>query len=174
MIKLLINAVNYYETKYNIYNKQDMLDLICKYTCRTLPSNFIDQWLEELSLCYEKASDEVINTLEYLSKKYDLVVLTNWFAYSQVNRLSNAGLIKYFSHVYCADSFLMKPYPESFLKAADEYKPHECVMIGDSLESDIKEALRLGMRAIYYDYKGTYTMDEHETITKFSDLMSIL
>jgi HAD superfamily hydrolase (TIGR01549 family) len=174
MIKRLINAIKDYEYKYQIYNKQDMLDLMSEYTCMTLPSNFIDQWLEELSLCYEEASDEVINTLEYLYKKYDLVVLTNWFTYSQTNRLSNAGLLKYFSHVYCTDTFPIKPYPESFLKAAGEYKPQECVMIGDSIESDIKGPLKLGMKAIYYDYNSTYKMYDYEAITKFSDLKKIL
>ena len=37
-------------------------------------------------------------TIKYLSNKYDLIVLTNWFADVQKNRLENAHIFKYFSN----------------------------------------------------------------------------
>lgn len=151
LIKKMISAIGNYENKYQIYNKNDMLTLINRYTKETLPSSFIDLWLEELSSCSEPASDEMIETLNYLSNKYDLVVLTNWFALPQINRLKNAGILHFFTEVYSADTNLMKPNKESYLKAAGEYKASECLMIGDSLKCDVIGAINVGMEAIHFN-----------------------
>jgi len=172
-IKKLIEAVDDYESIYKTYNKKDMLDLMSKYTKIKLPDNFIDLWLEELSSCCELASDDIIETLDYLYYKYDLVILTNWFAYSQINRLKRAGIFKYFSNVYCSDTFLIKPNKESYLTAAGLYNVSKCLMIGDNVNDDVEGALKVGMNAIYYNYKNKKNTNYKE-INNLKQLISLL
>lgn len=174
LINKLIDAVNIYEEKYTIYNKEDMLTLMNKYIDQSLPSNFIDAWLDELALCIGDDNKEVIDALQYLYNKYDLVVLTNWFASSQIKRLENAYMLNYFSHIFGADSFLMKPNKESFLTAIEGYQTSECLMIGDSLQSDIEGASRIGINVIYYDYKNKNISTKYPTISTFSQLKDML
>ena len=40
--------------------------------------------------------DDLIDVLDYLSKKYELVILSNYFTNIQKNRLKNAKIDKYF------------------------------------------------------------------------------
>jgi len=169
LILKLIDAINDYENKFDIYDREKLRSLMSNYSNQELPAVFIDMWLDELCLCYEKPSDELIDTLEYLSHKYDLVILTNWFAHSQLGRLKNADIHKYFSDVFCADSFLMKPNKESYSIAAGPYNPSECVMIGDSLKCDIHGASDAGMNVIYYNYNDKDS-DGYPSISKFIEL----
>ena len=81
-------AVNNFEKEYNMYKKENMLECMRRYSKLDLKDNFIDIWLEELSKCVpEKLDEEIIDTIKYLYKKYELVVLTNWFKKSQQNIL---------------------------------------------------------------------------------------
>ena len=173
-ISKLIEAVDNYESEYKTYNKSDMMELMNKYTKEKLPDNFIDLWLEELSLCCEATDKDIVETLDYLYHKYDLVILTNWFAYSQINRLRKAGIYKYFSKVYCTDTFPMKPNKESYLIAAGSYEVSKCLMIGDSIKSDVEGALKVGMNAIYYNYENKENANGYKSINKIKELMNIL
>lgn len=173
-IQKLIAAIENYEKIYSVFNKDDMLHLLNKNIERPLPNNFIDYWLEELSLCSEQASDDLIKTLNYLHNKYDLVVLTNWFTVSQVNRLKKAGIASYFSEVYCADKFPIKPNPESYLTAVGDYQISDCIMIGDSVDCDIDGALKIGLRAILYNPKNHNVNGDYQVITKLDNLIEIL
>ena len=85
-------AVNNYEMEYNIYKKEYMLECMKTYSNLNLKIEFIDNWIDELSKCApEKLDEEIIDTLEYLYKKYELVVLTNWFKISQINRMNKVN-----------------------------------------------------------------------------------
>ena len=55
--------------------------------------DFVDCLFENQSVLID-IDDSTIGTLKYLSKKYELVILTNYFKEVQEKRLENAGLIK--------------------------------------------------------------------------------
>ena len=165
----LIKVVNDYEDKYEYMN-----DLMKQYSNINLPSNFVEKWIEYLGNAMPKEKDlELIATLEYLSNKYELVVLTNWFTKSQKQRLENYGILKYFKEVIGTDLVKNKPSRESFIKACGMYKPEECIMIGDSLEKDVNGALNCGLGAILLDYKNIYD-GEIQKVKKISDLKNML
>ena len=105
---------------------------------------------------YTKASKELIDLLDYLSSKYELVVVTNWFCDVQSKRLENSGILKYFKKVYASSEYKSKPNKEIYLAALGSNKPNECVMIGDSIEKDIEPAIKLGMDAILIGYSDKY------------------
>ena len=116
----LIKAVNDYEDKYDIYNYDYIIELMKEYTNIDLPYNFVEKWFEYLAYAVPFEKDlELINTLEYLRSKYELVVLTNWFRQSQYARLENAKIAQYFIEVIGGDEYI-KPNPNSFLKAKED------------------------------------------------------
>lgn len=162
-----------FESKYNMYKKESMLECINEYTKLNLDMNFLESALEEFSKCVPtKLNEEVIDTIEYLYKKYELVILTNWFKEEQERRLEAVNISKYFKQIYTPQEFPIKPNKEAFL-IASENKVDECIMVGDSLNSDIKGALNAGMKAIYLSKKEMNSKD-FITINNFSELKEIL
>ena len=172
-VEKIKEAVDNYELEYNIYKKEYMLECMKKYSNLNLKIEFIDNWIDELSKCApEKLDEEIIDTLEYLYKKYELVVLTNWFKVSQTNRMNKVNITKYFKEIYTPEEFLNKPNKEAFL-IASENKIDECIMVGDSLNTDVNGALNVGMKAIYINKEGKENKD-YITIKKFNELKEIM
>ena len=128
-----------------------------------------------------KSGKEVIDTLEYLKQKYDLVVLTNWFRDSQADRLKTAGINKYFSNVYATEELKMKPDKEGFETAKGNLKNDECIVVGDSLKTDVQGAINADIDVIWLDnmniVKSEKTIIDEKEITvihKFSELKKYL
>ncbi len=167
------NGFDNFESEYDKYIKESLLECINKYTKLNLNMNFLESGLEEFSKCTPKNLDEsMIETLEYLYKKYELVILTNWFKEPQEKRLQVVNIRKYFKQIYTPQKFLMKPNKEAFL-IASENKIDECIMVGDSLNCDIKGALNVGMKAIYLSEDKQESKD-YITINNFNKLKEIL
>ena len=170
----LIKAVDDYESVYEILKFEYMNDLMKKYSNIDLPNNFVEKWTIYLENAIPLNRDlELIDTLEYLSNKYELVVLTNWFTKQQSKRLDNYGILKYFKEVIGTDLVKNKPNKEAFVKACGNNELEECIMIGDSLTKDVQAALNVGMKAILMDYKNIYD-GEIIKVKKISDLKNIL
>lgn len=172
-------AVDNYENGTNItYTEELMMEAIEKELGYKLPSNFFETWIHYLGMCVpEKADDEVVYTLQYLKQKYDLVVLSNWFKKSQDERLKRLGLDKYFSATYMTENIPMKPNKEAFEIAKGKYEFSECVMVGDSLKTDVEGAINANMNVIFYDRNNLkLKQDEHvmAIIHKFTELTDIL
>ena len=170
-IKELDNVLTTYEDVYTIYEKKTFCDYLNEKCGTNLPYEFVDMLIEEQTKCYRLFTESEIDTLEYLSSKYELMVLSNWFTYTQVKRLENAGILKYFSKVSGGDERELKPS----LKAFDIVdKKEECVMIGDSLNKDILPALEVGMQAIHLTKKDTKRDLRYRQIRKLEDLKEML
>ena len=170
----LIKAVDDYESKYDIYNMEYMKDLMEEYSNIKLPNDFVYRWTINLEKCVpDKIDPELIEILEYLSNKYELSVLTNWFLDEQVNRLKNYGIYKYFKEVLGTEKIKNKPNKEAYIESSKPYKLEECIMIGDSLNKDVESALIYGMDAILYDYKNEYK-GKVKKVTKLIDLKNYL
>lgn len=140
------NVIEKYEEYYDRYDKEFFVSLINSEFNINVNTDFIDYWLNELGNM-TTVNEELNEMLEYLSSKYELVVLTNWFRESQINRLKNANMACYFKEVYGADEY-SKPNPNAFYKAMGSYKSEEVIMIGDSFKTDIKPAIDLGIKTI--------------------------
>ena len=101
-----------------------------------LDISFIDE-LEKRQSKLSFVNNDLIDVLDYLSKKYELVILSNYFTNIQKNRLKNAKIDKYFTKVFGGDEIKLKPRPEAFL---------------NSLKMDIEGALNVGLKVIAVDY----------------------
>lgn len=172
VIEKLKEAVDNYENNYEYYNKENMISIMEKYSKIKLPNTFIDTWISYLEKCVPKEDYKLNETLEYLSQKYELVVLTNWFKDEQVKRLENINILKYFKEVIGTENIKNKPNEEAYIEACKPYKCEECMMIGDSLKTDIEGAKKVKMKYLLYDYNNKY--DIENKITNLEDLKNIL
>lgn len=174
-------ALREYENKYYTFNRKLMLDYINTYTKKQYPEEFIygctDRWTDSVP---QKLDKSIIKMLEYLKNKYQMVILTDWYADQQIKRLEKLDILKFFSKVYSAENVKRKPFKEAFLQAIGDNNPEECVMIGDDFERDIKGALNAGLKAIYYNpdnkivEKETLKNLKYHTISQLNEIMRIL
>lgn len=171
-------AFSEYENEYYTFDRKLMLDYINKYTKKQYPKEFIygctNRWADSVP---QKLDESVINMLKYLKDKYQMVILTDWYADQQIEKLKKLNILQYFSKIYSAEKVKRKPFKEAFLQAIEDNKPEECIMIGDDFERDIKGALNAGLHAIYYNPKNNVIKDENSkyyTISRLDEIMNIL
>lgn len=169
----LYNAIGVYEEcgKYNNYDKDELLKVINQELNTNLDNNFLNDYFDMYNNLITEVSESVKDTLDYLSKKYELVTLSNWFTFSQESRLKKVDIDKYFSKIYGTDIVPMKPSKESYLSVIGNNKINECIMIGDNIDMDIKVPYKLGMK-VYYLSKGKKS--NYPSIEKIEDLKEVL
>ena len=150
-VKLFFNGINTYEQLYDNYNLIDYTQHMENAINKKLPENFVQTFFDELKTCIPPRNELLIDTIHKLSQKYELVLLTNYFAQSQLNRLNNMGIGKYFSE--CYGEKIIKPNKQAYLSACGNRKPNECVMIGDDIYLDITRAKQEGLNTIFVNSK---------------------
>jgi HAD superfamily hydrolase (TIGR01549 family) len=100
------------------------------------------------------AYDETVEVLQALKKDYKLVLIANTDQFSIGNVLDKFELRQYFDEIALScETGLLKSNSEAFEKILKKLKikKTEAVMVGDSLESDIKAAENAGIKAILVD-----------------------
>ena len=158
----------------SLYKKYDVLNL-SRFLSDELKLNIepelIYGWIDVNSTMNDKLLPETKCMLEYLkSKGMSLVVLTNWFKYTQEQRLKNSGILLYFDEVFTGDMFL-KPNEESYLAACGNYDVSECVMIGDTIEKDVLGPKKFGIDSIYYNPENKeYEKEKILSISSFDKI----
>ena len=99
---------------------------------------------------------EMLQTLQ--SKGYRLFAASNSFGNLQRSRLEQAGILSYFEDTYISmDIGYDKPdirfYQEALRRA--DLQPHEVLMIGDSMTTDVMGAQNAGIDARLFDRKSS-------------------
>ena len=151
------NLIEEYEKYYNRFEEDNLIELINKKMNIKVDKEFIEKWFERLAKLTE-SDVKIGETIRYLSKKYELVILSNWFKENQKERLKRANLLQYFKEVYCGDNIL-KPNEEAFKIAMNGRKAEECIMIGDNYKIDIEPSLSLEMKTIMITSKAIKEKD---------------
>lgn len=171
----ILEALSAYENVYYTFDRKLMIEYINKFTKKNYPEEFIYKVTERWANCVpDKIEKEIIETLEYLNSKYELVILTDWYGDQQSKRLEKLDILKYFQNIYSAEKTKRKPFKEAFIQAIGNNKPEECIMIGDNLERDVKGALNAGLKAIWYNPNNKLQNTEYQIITKIEELKNIL
>ena len=166
------SLIDSYENYYDKYDKEKMLEHINKNIKEKINIDFMNDFLNEIGFMSEP-NEEVINTLEYLSKKYELVVLTNWFKEPQTNRLKNAKIDKYFKKVFGGEEYI-KPDKQAFINTIENTPLDECIMIGDNYTIDIMGAYNAGIKPIFMNPKNKENKNNFTEIKTISELKNIL
>ncbi len=94
------------------------------------------------------------DTLSYLQEKYTLHIISNGFKESTELKIGNTDLAKYFSTIFISEIIgFNKPDKAIFEHALSTTNAvvAESMMIGDSIEADIRGAQNYGMKAIYFN-----------------------
>ena len=99
--------------------------------------------------------------LEVLSKDYILCTASNGPCNQQINRLQIADMLKYFEYNFISEklghskpsrNFFDAAFAQLNDKRANPIVPNECIMIGDSLTSDIAGGYEYGMKTCFYSH----------------------
>ncbi len=140
-------------------------------------NNYSDWWTLNLNK-YTVLFPDTIPTLETLKEKYRLGIITNGFAYSQWNKIRNAGIEKYFETIVVSEDIgIKKPAPGIFEHACRQMglKPEECLHIGDTFANDVYGALNAGMQAVWIWHDTYRACDLPVTrITRIGELVDLL
>ncbi len=118
--------------------------------------------------------------LDSLNGKYRLMVVSNGTASVQYSRLSKSGIDKYFEKVFLSQEIgFSKPDKRFFdycFSNIDNFSKDECIIIGDSLSSDIKGGIDSGIKVCWFNPKNLESPDLpiDYTVTSLSQIPDIL
>ena len=121
--------------------------------------------------------DGTIEVLDYLKSKYNLHIITNGFAEVQFKKMNNSKITPYFLTVTNSEmAGVKKPNPIIFDYALDlaKAKKENSIMIGDSLEADVKGALDAGLDAIFFNENNTIIENHIKQINHLLELKKYL
>jgi putative hydrolase of the HAD superfamily len=116
--------------------------------------------------------------LQYLTDKgYALHLITNGFEEVQYKKLKYSGIDVYFKEVITSESSgWLKPNKEIFEYAFQKANalPVESIMIGDTLDVDIRGAMNAGIDQVFVNHHGITTeMQPTYTINSLKELKAI-
>ncbi len=125
--------------------------------------------------------DDVEEVLKKLQPDYKLILATKGDLLDQERKLKKSGLIKYFHHIEIMSDKHEKNY--SKLIHHLDIEPHDFVMIGNSIKSDILPVINIGSKAIHVPYHTTWQHEnDHDemdnskfvTVDKLIEVLNIL
>jgi putative hydrolase of the HAD superfamily len=149
------------------HNFKDVLAIKCRLQAEYLIENgFLNDTLfaekietQVAESCYRFAKQttaEAAKTLEKLSKKYPMVLVSNFYGNVE-NVLKDFGLLSYFPVIIeSAVVGVRKPDPQIFKLGVEAlgFAPDECLVIGDSVSKDIVPAQSIGCQTIWIQGKA--------------------
>ncbi len=127
-----------------------------------IPIGFEDEYVK---LCPTKTNlfPDAHEVLTYLKSKYVLHLISNGFKESTEIKIAGSRIGDYFDQVIISENVgVNKPDPAIFQHALDVAgaRKEESLMIGDSIEADIRGALGFGMDAIFFNALGVEKPDD--------------
>lgn len=121
-----------------------------------------------------------LEVCQSLSVSHRLFVITNGVTQTQNKRLKQSGLYEYFEDVFDSQSIgFQKPSTEFFdyvISHIKDFNKKDALIIGDSLNTDIKGGLMSGIDTCWFNRKSLKCSDEiisTYTITSLADLNDI-
>jgi putative hydrolase of the HAD superfamily len=104
---------------------------------------------------------EVPQTLEYLTARHRLILVTKGAQTEQSGKVERSGVRKYFKSV----EIVPEKSRETYATLMDKYDltHHSTWMIGNSPKSDINPALAAGLHAVFIPHGNTWVL-EHEDL----------
>lgn len=106
--------------------------------------------------------DGIEEVLGYLQDKSKLIVITKGDLLDQERKLRKSGLTSYFHHIEIMSEKDEKGYLRLIRQLGIE--PHELLMVGNSLQSDILPVLQIGGYAIHVPYRITNVYERADPV----------
>ena len=115
--------------------------------------------------------DGVEDVLAALQGKYKLVMATKGDLLDQERKLNKSGLAKYFHHIEIV-SEKQEPEYRKLIKHLD-ILPHQFLMIGNSLKSDILPVLNIGGHGFHVPFHTTWEHEKVEAIIEHDNFKQL-
>jgi putative hydrolase of the HAD superfamily len=119
-----------------------------------------------------------IETLDYLSRKYSLHIITNGFEEIQHIKLESSGILNYFKEIITSEKAGAKKPDKAIFDYAlsvSNASTDNSIMVGDDLEVDIMGALNANIPAVHFlPQSNNIISDDFITINSLSKLIEIL
>lgn len=125
--------------------------------------------------------DEVEEVLQKLQGRYKLILVTKGDLLDQEQKLIKSGLSRYFHHIEIMSDKHENNYKK--LLAHLEIEPHQFLMVGNSVKSDILPVINIGAKAIHVPFEVTWQHENnHEvadsesfiTVSEISEILNLL
>lgn len=115
--------------------------------------------------------DGIEDVLRTLSRKHKLVVATKGDLLDQERKLEKSGLAKYFHHI----EVMSDKQPKNYTKLVNhlDIQPHEFLMVGNSLKSDILPVLEIGGHAFHIPFHTTWIHEQVEEIVQHTNFREL-
>ncbi|MDF2538792.1 MAG: noncanonical pyrimidine nucleotidase, YjjG family [Herbinix sp.] len=124
--------------------------------------------------------DGAFEVCQRLSVSHRLFIITNGVTQTQIKRLKQSGLFEFFEDIFDSQSIgYQKPSKEFFdfvMCHIKDFNRKEALIIGDSLNSDIKGGLMSGIDTCWINrksQKGSAEIQSTYTITNLMELYDI-
>ena len=125
--------------------------------------------------------DGVERVLQVLQGKYKLILATKGDLLDQERKLQKSGLIGYFHHI----EIMSDKHENNYRKLLShlDIEPHEFLMIGNSVKSDILPVVNIGAQAVHVPFEVTWQHEKHHestqnhsftTISEISKILELL
>lgn len=120
--------------------------------------------------------------LEKLRGQYPMYIVSNGSSHIQHSRIDGAQLAQYFDGIFISEDVgYNKPdsrfFDTCFAQIAEDlgkaFDPADCIIIGDSLTSDIRGGKNVGIRTIWYHVKDEAASAEDRPDYEISDLAEL-
>jgi putative hydrolase of the HAD superfamily len=138
-----------------------MLETAIQLTERRIPATDLEVilgWGKRMLSEPTELLDGVQATLEDVSRRHSLLLITKGDLFDQESKLAASGLADMFSGVEILSDKTVDSYRSVLQRRA--ISPQEFVMVGNSLRSDIAPVVALGARAVHIPYHVTWTHEE--------------
>ena len=172
--KDLYDSIDEFEKNSNgVVTIKNMADFISKYLNINITEEMIMTYLSLYKDIPFNNTDMVYDILDYLSKKYNLIIYTNWYTDNQMSILRKYNLDRFISKIYGWDILPIKPSSEGIKSIVGNDDIKEYVMIGDNIKSDLEVPSSLGMNTIFYNRKNI-EQNTYREIKSLEELKNIL
>jgi len=136
-----------------------------------------DAILDSFDRCFRNGWTISEGTVEVLKKlkSLRLGVISNGAVEMQHDKLHRLGIYHYFENITVSEEVgVTKPDKKIFLKACEKMncKPEDCLYVGDDFEKDVKGALNVGMKAVWFNRNGETRSGDFEEIRSMKELIS--
>jgi YjjG family noncanonical pyrimidine nucleotidase len=135
---------------------------------------------EYLYTCPKKGNlmPNAISTLDYLSDKYKMSIITNGFEEIQNLKLTAGKLHKYFDHIVTSQhAGFKKPSREIFdyTLTKNSIVSNQAVMVGDNLVTDIGGARQASIDSVFFNHEQIkHDSEIHVEINNLNELCELL
>jgi putative hydrolase of the HAD superfamily len=103
---------------------------------------------------------EVPETLQYLSQRHHLILMTKGAIAEQTGKVERSGLKEYFAAI----EIVAEKDPAAYADVVEKHdlEPDTTWMVGNSPKSDINPALAAGLHAIFVPHGNTWILEREE------------